>query len=361
MLALLLGAKPKSTVSVEVFDDVGLEEAGEIKAVQTKSTVSAANPVSNGAKPFWKSLHNWLLAIEAGHLKLDNTQFELYVFGDFRGEICTSFSDAKDRSTGQTALEEARKAFGADPDGAPEHVQAVLNHDENVLLELIVRFQYAHGTGDSQSDLETMLLQTAVPSELVDVVLKYLLGWVKQRVDSLIEKNLPARIEVDEFRRALTSFVRSLVFAAVFTDLSGPPESKDIEEHKSKIYVRQLDLIDVGDERKIRAITTFLSASTNRTEWGRRGLLNETGLDEFEKHLKRHWENSRETSELLFPDGDTNRRGRWVLVECSRLNLALEGRAVPTDFVEGCYHALADDLAIGWHPDFQKLLRGWGA
>jgi hypothetical protein len=359
MLALLFDGDPGSAVSLEVFEDVGVESNGTRVALQSKSSVSGKNPVSDRAEPFWKALLTWLNAINSGALDLSKTQFELYVFGEFDGAICSSFSDATDESTARQALKTAKSSLSSNGGKVPPHVASVLEHDDDILAELIVRFRYTHGSGDSQKDLEKLLLRHTVPSDLVDVVLKYMLGWVKQRSDSLLEKRLPAIIGVDEFRRELVSFTRSQAFSAVYANLAGPPAKEEIEGHRSKIYVRQLDLVEVEDERKIRAITAYLTASSNTTEWARRGLVHQTSLDEFEKQLVRLWENSRDQSEIVLADKDAIRRGRYVLLECTKVIIPLEGRAVPTDFVEGCFHTLADNVLIGWHPDFKILCKGW--
>ncbi len=90
MLSLLLESDSSSVVSLEVFEDVGVESGEGTVASQTKSSTTK-NPVSNSAEPLWKTLQNWLDAIKNKQLAIHNTVFELYVFGDFDGEICTFF------------------------------------------------------------------------------------------------------------------------------------------------------------------------------------------------------------------------------------------------------------------------------
>ena len=83
MLSLLLESDGNAIVSLEVFEDVVVQNSAGALASQTKSSIAGQNPVSNRAEPFWKSLNNWLEAIKAGQLSVTDTVFELYVFGDF--------------------------------------------------------------------------------------------------------------------------------------------------------------------------------------------------------------------------------------------------------------------------------------
>ena len=63
MLYELLNCEMDSVVSVEKFDDVGVESGSAKTAIQTKSALSDRNPVSDRAVDLWKTLYNWLLAL----------------------------------------------------------------------------------------------------------------------------------------------------------------------------------------------------------------------------------------------------------------------------------------------------------
>lgn len=60
-------------VSIEKFDDVGVENGDEKKAIQTKSALSDRNPVSDRAVDLWKTLYNWLIALKERELPLNAT------------------------------------------------------------------------------------------------------------------------------------------------------------------------------------------------------------------------------------------------------------------------------------------------
>lgn len=358
MLSLLLDSDEDAVVSVEAFEDVGVQKGEDTVASQTKSSTTK-NPVGNRAEPFWKTLFNWLEALRIGQLSITNTLFELYVFGDFDGEVCTLFSKARSESEATAALKEAKALLIASGEPVPDFVNRVLEADPKTLASLIIRFRYEHGSGNSVEDLREQFRRLLVPAEVVERVVIHAIGWVKQNVDTLIESRKIAAIPVLAFRNEISSYVQSLIFSACLADLAGPVQPEAMEGHRSRRYVLQLELIAVTDDRILRAISAYLRSSVNRAEWGRLALVHEHGFDDFERRLREYWGNSRTQCEIALNGKSEAERGRYLLAECMKLSSPLQGRPVPYDFVEGCFHALADELIVGWHPDFEKHAASW--
>jgi hypothetical protein len=214
MLSLLLECDESAVVSLEVYEDVGVQNGEATVASQIKSSTSGENPVSNRAEPFWKTLYNWLNAIKDRQLSPTDTLFELYVFGDFRGEICDRFSDAKTEAEAAAALSEAVELLSPTQRALPDRIRSVLDFDRKTLLSLITRFRYRHGTGSSVDDLRDQLGKALIPSKFVDNVLTHAYGWVKQSVDQLIEAGQCAAIKVAAFRAEITAYTEALAFSA---------------------------------------------------------------------------------------------------------------------------------------------------
>ncbi len=66
-LFYLLKAKQDDIISLEYFEDVGVEELdGTILAEQDKSYLSS-NPLSDRSVVFWKTFRNWVDAADTGY------------------------------------------------------------------------------------------------------------------------------------------------------------------------------------------------------------------------------------------------------------------------------------------------------
>lgn len=367
-LVKLLEADPDWSVSLEVFEDVGVEgPLGNRIAEQNKST-SNGNPVADHAVGLWKALSNWVNAVESGELELGNTLFEIYVSAPKTGRIVEGFSHARTISEAGTALEEAKRIIWGDapeyllkqrmPKSIAEYVSRVFDADPSSVSRIIMAFTYRSGTGSPQQELLSLLSKALIPTEFVDDVLLYSLGWVKQQIDILLEQKRPAVVSVERFRTSVTSFVQKLAYRSILNTYAKQPTREQIEtDLQLRTYVRQLELIESDDIDKIRAVTDYLKASSDRTYWSEKGLIHESSFDEFEDGLNRTWKNLKSKFDILLSGKNEIERGQFLYSECSEHKSTLEGLELPYHFVPGSFHALADSEDIGWHPDYKSKLR----
>ena len=359
---------PDWTVSLEVFEDVGVEtHEGNRIAEQDKST-REGNPVSDRAVDLWKTFSNWIDAAQSGELNPQTTIFELYVSHPKTGEIVESFAQAKSSDEALNALLQAkRKLWGPAPDfplrptvsaAVVPYVDKVFEADEHVICRIIQNFKLTSGSVSPQEDLKGRFTSAFVPSEMVDDALVYALGWVKERTDRLLEQKKPARISAESFQAAIVSFVRKHDNRTILNTFAGLPSPQDIQQDlKVRTYVRQLVIIEADGEQKLRAVTDFLRASVDRTQWSVKGLVHESSFDEFEEALLRTWDNHKRKADIRLAGHADVQKGQYLYLECSSHQAALEGLQVPTHFTPGSFHALADDLVVGWHPHYMRELK----
>lgn len=366
-LGRLLEADRDWFVSLEVFDDVGVQTSrGHIIAEQTKSSLKG-NPVYDRAVDLWKTFSNWVDAVESGQLDIDKSSFEIYVAQPKTGQIVEAFSKAK---TVEEALSAIRIAKGILWGPAPQYhlkasvakgirayVDRVFNTEERV-SRIIASFTYSCGSGSSQQDLRLLMeRKLIIQPELIDDVLKYALGWVKSETDLLLEQGKPAIISVQRFRTNLLGFVQKVTSKAILmTFAKDPTPSQIASDLRLRMYVRQLELIESGDGDKIRAVTDFLKASSDRTNWSERGLVHESSFDDFEEGLVRSWGNLKRKTDISLSDRGAIARGQYLYSECSEHEAKLEGLEVPKHFVPGSFHALSDSQIVGWHPEYKVRL-----
>jgi len=156
----------------------------------------------------------------------------------------------------------------------------------------------------------------------------------------------------------MTAFSQKLDRREILRRFAEQPSEEQINfEVSHRRYVRQLDLIDCDYDTKVSAVVDFLQASVDRTKWSELGLVHESSFDEFEDNLKRVWKNKKTATDISHRDKCEADRGKLLLADCSQHVLSLENNALPPHFVPGSFHSLADQVVIGWHPDFQKILQ----
>ncbi len=140
---MLLEADIGGVVSLEVFEDVGVQNAtGGTLGVQVKAG-TGANPVSDFSVELWKTIRNWIDQVVGKKLHLKKCRLELYVAGKKTGKICTEMSTAASSNEIQQVIDHIRSKFTSKRTGKVKpsigdklrsHLEVVLNPKNEEVL-----------------------------------------------------------------------------------------------------------------------------------------------------------------------------------------------------------------------------------
>jgi hypothetical protein len=234
-LHLLLEAQPGTMVSLEVFEDVGiLAPNGQALASQVKSGL-VKNPLTDRSVDLWKTLANWVSAVAAGNLKPTTAIFEIYVARHRSGTIASAFHSAHSEAEALAAIDAARIALlgqGKTPrklgaDVGP-HVSRVLNSDRAQLAQIIVNLRITTARRDPLADLRPLVETKWVRPESIDLVIQHAHGWLKERLDNLLQQRKPAILPTDEFIEEMRKLMPRCDFRQIVLNMAGPPTPEQI-------------------------------------------------------------------------------------------------------------------------------------
>jgi hypothetical protein len=225
----------------------------------------------------WKTFGNWIEAVQHGLLNPETTSFEIYVSRKVGGSIVNRFDRAKSQDECEQAVEKARLKLSERKlsRAIAKHAAKFLHADEALVRTIVGNFALFTGSGNSQEDLMEIMRTKWVPEELVQDALDHALGWVKARVDRMLEQGRPAVIKVETFRKEMTAFIRRCDRRAVLASFAKDPNADEIKADLMRMYVRQLEIIDCSLRDKIQAITDYFKASVDRTKWAVEGFVHE--------------------------------------------------------------------------------------
>lgn len=364
---LLLQAPAGSFCSMEVLDDLAQEHPTKgVRLVQSKSALTA-NPVADRAKSLWKTLSNWVVAASAPGFDVQNTVFEIYVSRYVEGAIVKSFAEARTLNAARLALAQARSAlwgnapaFALKAEVAAEiapYVQRVFDAEPDLVARIICNFQLTLGSGSPQADVEAIIRSGPVSPSKAREIADHLCGIVKRRVDELMEASRPAILSRDEFALSYTAFVRKIDRDTVLQSRAKTPSTDETRGHLPKVFVQQLDIIGLPYEDKLGAVSDFLMAAADRTEWAMRGEVDETSFGELDDVLTRTWKNKRRSCSITHTGRPEEHQGQALYSDCMDIKSPLQAMQPPAHFIPGCLHRLADDLSIGWHPTYEQKLK----
>lgn len=130
--------------------------------------------------------------------------------------------------------------------------------------------------------------------------------------------------------------------------------------HADSIFVRQLDLIKAGKKRIAAAIRDYYRAFEQRSRWLRNDLILVGDLEKYERKLIEEWElvfeGMKDEVGADAAEDAKQKAARDVLSWAERVPIPIRPSVTEPFVTRGSLHMLADDVRVGWHPDFRDRL-----
>ncbi|MEU7939519.1 ABC-three component system protein [Microbispora bryophytorum] len=357
------GTDASWSVSVEVVDDVEIVAAGESRRWQLKHRATGTR-LTDGSTDLWKTLRIWSEAIRDGSLDPAHTDLLLLTTSTAPVESVAYHLQAgagRDVGRAYELLEEAAAKSAADAKKKSIEAYRALRVDQRQAMLAAITVL---GDGPTIEDVQQKLLQIchfAVGRPAAEALLNRLEGWFIQRcIDTM---RVPAALpipgsEIDEKFSELRDQFRPYNLP-IDDDIAEMTATR--EEYGGRTFIRQLELIEVGNRRIELAVRDYLRASTQRARWSRENLLLPGEIGGYERRLREEWEAQfavmqDELGEEAAEEQKITLAKRiyaWVETEFRR-NIRPECH---DPFIcKGSFHILADDQRVGWHPDFEARL-----
>jgi hypothetical protein len=354
---LLLGPA-NSKVSMEYVDDIAIHGPdGTLILEQCKSALKS-NPIADGSVELWKTFATWATLCSESGVDPKTTTFRLYVCtSNEPGALAVQLHEAKsdqqaadvlDKIAGRVTPKNAQTA-------SSEKITQLTSYDGALIRKIICNFELIVGT-DPLDGIRTTLRAT-IPDDHIDDFANAALGRVSDQVAALIRDGETPIIDSNSFVQSFQAYVRKYNWIGVLPPSIEPPTVEIVDGivRAAPRFVQQLKAIEVEHEVLLRAAADFMQSEADRTHWAAEGVIVEESISELDDHLERSYSLHRsevaDTQSHLSEAG----RGRTLYNRCSRVPGALEGRQVPTYFVPGSYNILANDLRVGWHPEFELM------
>jgi hypothetical protein len=362
LLFHLMQADLDSIVSLEAFEDVGVEtRSGTRKAEQNKSFLTQ-NPLSDRSPQLWKTLANWFRLAQDGTLPPAQSQYVLYCHSTASGQIATWLHDAADSIAAFAVLPQIRTHLGY-PNGLSESestrtdMLAVLDAPADIFSAVVSRLSIICGSIAGTDELQALFGTHLIGPDSIEDTIHWSHGWIKQRIDIQVSQNLPCYIAKRDFHDALVTYVRHHDRLTILKSFAGSPTQAQVDfELALSKYVRQLRCIALDDDSVLSAVNDYLRAVVDRTHWAAQGYINPDALDQLADELIATWRNKRRRvtlTQAALPEED---RGQLLYTDCIEHSTTLDGLSTPAHFIRGSWHTLSNELDVGWHPRYEEIL-----
>lgn len=355
--ARLLSEPEDSVVCLEKDDDVSVHYANGDRLLEQTKSGTAQNPISDWAKDLWKTIHNWLT--EESPSSDSIVSLCLYVAPVHTGNFVLKLHQATTESDAAAVIAELTnrlKALKQKPATAP-HVKELLEAATDDQVELAKKFKLI--TQTDPLDEIRQHFKLSLDPVIVDRVVAFAIGKAKNLSDQLLRSKKPAALLAGDFQKTIRDFIRHTQLPTLELFATEPPDSTVVKGTFASrpTFIRQLELIEISENHMLNAVSDFLHASSSKAKWGCVGTLLPESLDQWNDTLCRRHNAIHQKGKITNSHLAATAQGAYVYWECLNLNVSLDSRAVPNYFVSGCFNDLADRKVLGWHPQFEALLK----
>jgi hypothetical protein len=184
-------------------------------------------------------------------------------------------------------------------------------------------------------------------------------GWWWPRVCKALMANPAESISVLEVEAKLDDIRDGLKRDALVADQEHvDPTTDEIADYEGRPFVRQLKVIGVGGNRIEYAKRDYYRAFTQRSKWVREHLVFDGEIAKYELTLIEEWQPRFQQMRDKIGDREKTdegfRQAGQELYSWVEADARFPFRTVSQRFLTvGSYHILANDLRVGWHPDYE--------
>jgi hypothetical protein len=369
-LALLLGLRaiadfPNRQLSIEKLDDIAFEDSGSpAELIQTKHHLSKQGSLSDASEDMWKTLHIWTKLTAADSEVPFRTKFLLITTSPTTSGSAASSLRSYDRDEKKADQLLLKTAYGSKSSGNTNAYTAyvVLPEASRIaLLQSITVLDSAPNILDVHDEI-CRFLRPAVPKSHLEHFVERLEGWWFGVVVRALAGTGPKEISIVSIENRIDELREDFHRNALPIDFSdATPPNDVVSSLDGRPFVRQLRDVEVGEKRIEYAIRDFYRASEQRSKWAREDLLVDGEIEKYQRSLIEAWQprHAAMLDELPAESGPSEKAGAgrqiytWAETEAD-----FPLRGVRQRFLtQGSFQILANQKAIGWHPDFMKLCK----
>lgn len=361
-----LKVEPDFLVSIETLDDVTFETtAGDATdLLQTKHHRKGTASLTDASPDLWKTLRIWFEGQASGQIP-PNANLYLVTTGIAPdGTVASRLrATSRDVPAAKQALDAtASSSTNQTNKSAYEAYLKASSAERTAVLDRVTIIDAAPMVADLDGELRQEVFWAA-GKEHHGAFLDRLEGWWLRRVLRQLTDTDQDRVGSAELEVQMADLREQFKQDALPIDddlLEFTLDDATKAAHEDFAFVRQLELIKAGKRRIASAIRDYYRAFEQRSRWLRDDLIVGLDLHKYEKRLTEEWEVVFDAMCDDLGDAATEeakeQAARSVLKWAERTMIPIRPSVIEPFLCRGSLHLLADDMRIGWHPEFSSRL-----
>lgn len=356
-------------VGIERLDDISFETSGTaLELLQAKHHINRVASLTDKSIDLWKTLRVWSDAATKDPTLPARTRLALVTTGSAPDDSAAAMlrpagaypiGKARNAKAAVALLERVAEAGGNQELKAAYAAFLALGPTMRTsLLSSIEILDNQPLLTDLGEVIESDLRMIA-PRGQVAIARERLEGWWWPRVCKALMASPAETISVLEVEAKLDDIRDGLKRDALVADQEHvDPPTDDIADYEGRPFVHQLKVVGVGGNRIEYAKRDYYRAFTQRSKWVREHLVFDGEIAKYELTLIEEWQPRFQQMCDKIVDKETTdaarRQAGQELYSWVEADARFPFRMVSQRFLTvGSYHILANELRVGWHPDYE--------
>jgi len=355
---------PQLHVSIEQLDDAAFEEDKDpVARLQTKHHIGRRANLTDACPDVWKTVGIWAAEVATKPDQLGRVRLLLISTGHAPEGSAAACLRSENRDV-ERALSQLRHVANTSESKSNANAYAAFNGLVASAQEKLLRSMQVIDGSPNLADLQAHLLHEirhTGPQSHLSAILARLEGWWWSRVCIALTDAERRRISILELETALEDIREGFRRDALPIDFAtADPTPSHLAPYETSPFVKQVRIVDNTDAAVTRAKRNYYRAFEQRSRWLRELLIVNDEITKFEKLLIEEIEPhvTAMNSDVTDVTDESHRAdaGRKLLHWVTTAAMFPLRNVNQRYLTLGSYHILADDLRVGWHPDYRKHL-----
>ncbi|MDK2982077.1 MAG: hypothetical protein PWQ55_2424 [Chloroflexota bacterium] len=352
------------SVSIESLDDVVFSNGDDyFEILQTKHHINRNANLTDASKDLWKSIKIWCDLFKS-EINL-NLYFYLITTSSIKEDSIASYLSMGTNRNIEYAIgildTIANTSSNVENEVAYATFRSLTHEEKQNLFNSVCII----GSNPNLYELDNFIKQEvcfAVDRKYLENFLMRLEGWWDRRVIQQLSSETSEPILSEEILYEMNLLREQFKEDNLPIDEEIISLSIEESDFTERVFVKQLELININEKRIFFAIRDYFRAFAQRSRWIREDLLYVGELDKYEIRLKEEWEMHFEQMRDDLGEDATELQKQKAAKELYKWieqgDLLQIRPGVREPFLpRGSFHILSDKVWVGWHLEFKDRLK----
>jgi uncharacterized protein (DUF2164 family) len=355
-------------ITIEGLDDITVEGVNRIDCYQTKLHIVPTTNLTDADPDFWKTIRVWASNILDKKVDINDTICSLVTTQNISdSSILTDLKVGPNRDILKIQNKLKEVAITSKNVQNKKGYQLFLKLSDSQQKSLIENITILDGSvnmSEAEGAIKKELKLTASKKNIDSLFTRLEGWWFGECITHLL--GMQEKITFEELHGRIMHIVDELKSDNLPVDFPDPFsfEGEDLTLYNHFNYVKQLEIIKMGKLGVRNAISDYRRAFGQKSRWIKDSLILPDEYLEYDKRLIDYW--SRRFDSMIdelesetHAEIDRSELGRTFYNENYIANappVNIRERFNQTYLAIGGSHMLANELKVGWHPQFKKLL-----